>query len=80
MPHAPTWRHRSLTADHGELIEANAITGCNTVSYPDGKSNISMLKTSKEGGTSLVCLTCWGGLCVSGRPHGRRGTVHRCTA
>ena len=42
-------------------IEATAITGCDTVSYPVGNGNTS-------------------GLCVSGQPHGSRGTVHRSTA
>ena len=30
--------------------------------------------------SSLGCLTCWSGLCVSGRPRGSRGTVLRSTA
>ena len=32
-----------------QLLGAHAITGCDTVSYPFGKGNASMLKTLKEG-------------------------------
>ena len=69
MPHAQTWRHSLLTA---------ASSQCNhrlrdTVSYPVGKDKTSTMKTP------VGCSTYWRGLCVSGRPRGSRGAVHRST-